>query len=346
MAARFIFKGLVFLLVCILVSFCLQKLFFPFTWGNIQLNTKIKFIEKNNLNPNIYFIGSSITFRQVIPSIIDEFGTDKNKNSFNMGLDAIMPPFQFYVLENLMSFDESIDYIFFELDSFDFMPDNQYLTGRRKYYWNLKWLHYALQYLKHSDLPEKRKQELTKKYKKATYESIFKLGMKNDIAKYLSGQQLFPDHVIGTNGDGYLQLPGNITPNKMMQDRMPKYLDNVKNGFASVYQNLNHIDHTKGNEFWKNLAYKYIKQAKENDIHIIYILNPRQYNLDSYESMVSLLYSLPEENRMDMANPYEHPQLYEIQYRWDEAHLNDKGSKLYSKILGEKFSKLKSTLNN
>ena len=54
--------------------------------------------------------------------------------------------------------------------------------------------------------------------------------------------------------------------------------------------------------------------------------------------MVALFYSLPETNRIDLANPFEHPEFYQLENRWDEGHLNDAGAKIYTQKLATAFS--------
>ena len=56
--------------------------------------------------------------------------------------------------------------------------------------------------------------------------------------------------------------------------------------------------------------------------------------------MVNSFYSLPEANRIDMANPFDYPELYLTENRWNEGHWNHEGATICTQKLSESFNDL------
>ncbi len=320
------------LIACLLVlPLVLGSLFFPFSWGNPQLNTKIKFIEDNGLNPDTYFIGSSVTNRQIIPSYFDELNGNKKGTSFNLGLDGIMPPFSFYMVEQLMDYDPTIKTIYFELDGFDHMPDGQtYLTTRNKYYLTPKWYFSALSYLKNATMSNDSKLGLLKKYTISFYQKIFNIGMRPDILKQLNGGNIYGGRLLAKYGDGFIPFKTNKTKNTIQRKEIPRNLNLVKGEFSQAFNQTNAKNY---NPTFYSMINKAIKDTETKNIQLIFLLNGRWFILEPTNSMVALFNKIPDKNKINLADPNKHPRLYQEKYRWDHDHLNTEGARIYTKKL-------------
>ena len=323
-------KLVLLLILLFIIPFVIVNSFFPFYWGHIQLNTKIKFLEDHELDPNTYFIGSSVTNRQIIPSYFDELNGDNKGTSFNLGLDGIMPPFTFYMLEGLMDYDPTIKTIYFELDGFDHMPDGQtYLTTRNKYYLTPKWYVFALRYLKNATIPNETKLGLLKKYTISFYQRVFSIGMRPEILKQIMKKNVYNGKLLAKYGDGFMPFKTKKTKNTIQQKEIPKNLKLVKQAFKQAFKQ-NSINY---NPTFYDLINKAIKDAEAKNIQLIFLLNGRWFILEPTNSMVALFNNIPDKNKINLADPDKYPRLYQEKYRWDHDHLNTEGARIYTKKL-------------
>ena len=73
-----------------------------------------------------------------------------------------------------------------------------------------------------------------------------------------------------------------------------------------------------------------------NNINLVFVLPPRKTS-----HYISNLYaSIPEKNKIQLADALEFPQLYIVNHSFDVGHLNTKGSEIYSKLLAIKLLEL------
>ena len=330
---------LIFILLIIGVVF-FRGGFLPFYWGNIQLNTKIQLLKKENIDPRAYFIGSSVTYRHTIPSLINKKINKPEYYSFNLGIDGAFPPQTFYILEHLIEIDSTIDYIFFEVNSFDDLAPHIFRTTRSKYYSSSSYLYQFGKYLFSSDLRLTHKLGMLGKYLVTYLENIFKIGMRTDYLKFINGRNIYGPKIIGEKKDGFLPLPSSKTKDQIKKKRLDSYLLSIKRKYQNIYHNNSGLGQEYYNKYLRELLIKQMEWLKTKNIKLIYILNPVEFAFDKTPSMVSLFYSLPEENRIDLANPIAHPEFYMFENRWDEGHLNHRGATIYSDKLANLFNNL------
>jgi len=340
---KLIIKSLILISLIILISELLNKRsFLPYHWGNNDLDTKISFLKEQNIDPRAYFIGSSVTFRQTIPSLFDKIINNPTNYSFNIAIDGAMPPQTFYILDNLLEQDSTIDYVFFEVNSFDNLGPKIFQSTRSKYYFNIGYLILCTKYLYYSTLRLIYKGGMAAKYVVTFIENTLKIGMREDFLKYIKDTNIHQMRIVGENKDGFRAFPNDKTRNKEMLERLPTYIKNTKNLFTTTYASLNDSKNTSYNKELRNCFLKQLKKADKKGVKLIFILNPVAFAFDEIPEMVALFYSLPATNRLDLADPFKHSEFYQLENRWDEGHLNEKGALLYS----QKLSKLFKTLPN
>ena len=311
-----------------------------YSWGSIQLNTKIQFLKEKNIHPKAYFIGSSNTLRHVIPSLFNKTIGKDSSYAFNLGVDGTLPPKTFHVIENLIKPNQNIDYIFLELNGFEYLPEHYFIPTRRKYYYKFEELWMSYNYLWRGNLRLKIKLGMTIKYMIAYVENAFKIGMRADFIKFIHGKNVYDYSFLGGNKDGYYPLPEDKTADERMKQRLPTYLANIEKAFLTTYTNFKELDKITYNKYLKNLLLEQLKQTKAKGIELIFILNPIKCEFHEPSDLVALFYTLPKTNRIDMANPLKYPEFYQIENRWDEGHFNDKGARVYTEKLATAFNEL------
>lgn len=337
-----VLKRIFFLTILLLIVGWLihqvEHLLMPYHWGNKPLSKKIKYLDQNQLYPGTIFIGSSVTHRHIIPSQFDSL--TNTVSSYNLAVDGQMPPQSFYLLDHLLERDSLPEYIFFELNSFDNMLSNHFRTTRNKYYFSFKWLYIGVNYILNASITWRHKVGVLYRYGTTYMEYFFKIGMRKDFIDYLEFQKHDLED-LSMNTDGYASFPNDKTSNEKKLRDLPRQLETLVTSFNEVYANKNYINSTDYNKVFKKLLDQYLLRAKQKNIHLIYVLNPIPYTFDTNQEMVNLCYSLPVSNRIDLANPYLHKDLYLLKYRWDIGHFNYNGARVYTQKLSTIFNELK-----
>jgi len=307
---------------------------FPFYWGNTQLNTKLEILKEEQQSFNTYFIGSSITFRQVIPSVFDSLSQGPTK-SLNLGVDGCFLPQVFMLLDELMK-DTTIKYLFVELNSYDHFGPN-FRVVDNKYYLSPKWLSKTIPYLWTTSISLVQKVGLSGMYVYAYLEKSLGLGMRADFIKQTHTGNRFGGYTLmGKNKDGFYKLTGEKTKKQKELKELPPTMKNLKAAYQNAYkkptQNLIY------NKVLSKQWLTYLQLAESHGIHLFFVLNAVKCVLDSEEEMLGLFYQFPKKNRIDLANPDRYPAFYEIENRWDISHLNTKGATIFSKELAVAFN--------
>lgn len=309
----------------------------PYYWGNVNLNTKLEFLKEKKITPNIYFIGSSVTFRQVMPTLFDSIA-NKNGRSFNLGVDGTFAPQTYFLLEHLIETAPTIDYLLVELNGHDYFAQN-FRTTESKYYLSPKWLSSFYNYINQASVSIGNKLGIGGMYFYAYLEKVFGIGMRANYLKQIHEKNIDKARgVTGRQNDGFYPL-GAITPNKLDEKQLPAELKRLEAAFQLAYQEIAEKRMPYNQALKEQLEY-YISFAKKKEIQLIYILNPIESVFDTPSEMVALFQDLPVANRIDLANPSKFSELYLLENRWDKNHLSTKGSAIFSKKLAKAFNDL------
>lgn len=306
----------------------------PFSWGSMQLNSKLGFIDEYQLDPNVYFLGSSVTNRQVRPTLFDSLVGDAQLSSFNLSIDGTMPPHHFYLLENLLKRDESIDYIFMELDGFDHMPPRHFMTTFSKFYFSPKWFSWSMLNLVFSQsISFKQKLYMSYKYMRSLLENMFFVNMRFDALKSRLKKNVYSYKVLNRYKDGYMYFNTEFTENEKQKRDKEKLLAQTKTEFEEAYNE--NPSSLKSNFIYKKMLKKYLEKAKDKGVKLFFVINPRNSVLISAEELLDIKTSFGDDIVIDLADPVVFSELYNPDLRYDADHLNGKGSILYTTYLAE-----------
>ena len=318
--------------------------FLPYSWGNMQLNSKLSFIQENKLDPNLYFIGSSISNRQIMPTLFDSIIGDPQLESFNLSVDGTMPPHHFYLFDNLIKEDKTIEHVFMELDGFDHMPQRHFKTTSSKFYLSPKWFGFSVLNLALSrTIAIEQKLFMSYKYLRSFFENLFFVGMRYDALKAVFGRSTFSYRVIKRHSDGFMYFNTNYTENKVQLAEKDKILSGTISRFSEAYAKKPH--ELKTNFVYKTLLKRYLQKANKNGINLHFILSPRSNVLISAEELLDIRNSLPQGKVIDLADPIKYRDLYNTKLRFDADHLNGQGAKLYTTYLAELFLESRTNTN-
>jgi len=143
---QFIIKSLSFLLLLLLILFMIKRTV-PYYWGSPLLDQKINDALNDGTDYDVFFFGSSRTYRHINPLLFDSI---TNQTSYNMGCPAMFYLETHYALEHFADHypaDKKIAILLQEIQP-EIIKKRNLSTIRSKYYLDWKRLKMSLQYFK------------------------------------------------------------------------------------------------------------------------------------------------------------------------------------------------------
>ena len=340
---RILQKVFVLFFILFLTSIFLNKIqYLPFYWGNEQLKSKVLYLEAQEKLPNTYFIGSSITYHGIDPVLFCEMTGQSEYSAFNLGIDGAFPPQTFYFVEEMIANLDSIKYIFFEMNSLDRMADHIFQTTRGKYYYQIEhlWMSirylYFSNYLKAKDLRITHKLGVVLKHGITFLESMFKIGMRKEMITVLATKT--NSEIASKKKSGYQPILDKKRTKQTDLDNLAHFLKSAEKEFVDAYSIKS--SQVTYNPVLQEALIELINKAEAKGVTLVYSLTPFECAFDSVPEMLALFQSLPEKNRIDLANPNKFPAFYKIENRWDAGHFNDAGATIYTQKLAELANQL------
>ncbi len=330
----FIFILLVLVIQFILGCFIEQSM--PYYWGNQGLAVKMEALKNSKKTYDTYFIGSSRVRCHIIPSLFDKNNPEQT-TSFNLGVPSTQSPESYYFLEHFLKEEnqEHTKYIFIELTNLKEQQEHL-LNARNLYHTN--WELFSLSF--HESLRKKS-------YISATHTALIylaktlKIGMIKPMFSF-NKQQPFngfdkANHQIyqqALKQDGFIANDSILAFKGTLH--LPKDIDRIEErnkNDVSYYQTRATADWSTAHLAKINAL---IQLAKSKNIELIFFLSPRILS-----NSVALFDQIPNTNKLDVGDPGEFPEFYEVAHLASAGHLNEIGAHLFTKALAEKFVDLK-----
>lgn len=347
-------KNILLLSFILLLCSLIFKLFLPFYWGDITQATKFEYYKKNSSNFNAVYLGGSLEYRHLDPAIIDSI---VNKNgielhSYNLGIDGHGIVQQMTDLDGLLEIKNlNLKYVFLSVSSDPyFYPKNMHTT---------KWVSWQ-------DIPSTYRAVKTVATlndgfrKKAKYfyyyglswiENIFKIGVMTDVVNYaVSKDKENNSFYLGKGKNGfypYDEEMNNLMAEYKWQDTMlvesKRVYENEKEKrdslTASVVQAFEKYKTTdKANTAMVNLLMDAYKKCKKRGIQVYFMLPPRART--DYSLLLPVFNAMPENTKLEFADPRKYPKYYDVNYGYNFHHLNFKGAEILSNDFGKQLVKL------
>jgi hypothetical protein len=307
-------------------------------WGSQSILSKKNFLVKNETEFNTLFVGSSKTKYQVDPVLFDSIintSTNQDIHSFNIGIESMTPPESFYFYEMLLR-DESIHLknVIIELDFFR-NDDTENLFNWRSYYWmtpaNYKLYtssvlhsHYAL-YIKAKYLTILNLMAATK---------IYNLGKFNEYVQFKKNEFLIDSSFVGRNG--FIGLPHPKSFNASLLSKM----EDVKNASITAFSKFDEWSAGKKNQTFFNSIEQLRELSAKRNINLIFLV-PIQWTSAQYRELFPVLKTIPDKNKIIIADYNKFKPLFDINIAYDHAHFDSVGAKIYTRYLADAFVKLK-----
>lgn len=279
---------------------------------------------------NTVFMGSSRTYRQINPQVIDEGLSDLEIKSYNLGAHATFIPEAFYLLEMFIDSQPPgtpVRYVFMELTGINniklvnwFSPQSYYYLDKDmlKLIWNT--------HFHNPDLSRLTALMYTYPY------------LQGYVLKYIVPLSLMKtyaeaDSYSGEQGNGYYPLDVDLRQNQpekliarrdaflkdtmVLLERKSKQSQRKKEDISQAYTDyLNHL----------------IDEAEQKNIRLYYIIPPK---LKYYNSLAGLTGHVKDQRVIDMGSYEPYPHLNYARYNFDDGHFNSAGAQLYSTYLAQ-----------
>jgi hypothetical protein len=335
------------------------SIFTPFGWGDSTFYTKAKYFLDHPEKFNAAYVGGSLEYRHIDPYIIDSIvqksGVDLR--SFNLGNDGYNLPLQVWVTENLIKKNEgNLKYIFLSLSSDPLFYKGILHTKEWNYWQNPRSVIFSIRVLYQMDLPSNIKQQFSKFYVNSLVENMLKLEMMDDLLQFYVKPVLADSLYLGQNKNGFFpyddeekylslrkDLPDEII-SKMQNNNLSK-LDYEKNilkrdSLELIWSNSfsTYVPGTKPIPLYLETYLDLYKKCADNGIQLIFIMPPK--GRTDYKILKAVYEHLPENSKIDLADPREYPQFFTVENGYNYHHMNNKGSAIYSNILGKKIAKI------
>ncbi|HSH01974.1 MAG TPA: hypothetical protein VLL52_05590, partial [Anaerolineae bacterium] len=284
---------IIFILIIILINQILLQ-FLPPIWDNKPIQQKYAHFQQGNYNT--LFIGSSRTFRQISPAIINTHTNISFPiNAYNLGSDGYLLPESSALWATLLETKPTnLCYLFYEL-SFDssYIPTNIY------------WSHWSsIQALQHNlrlnEPNHIQRWQKSNQYTLLWLEKQFNIGQ---IEPLLMHYVYNPPVELETNEHGYTPL--NTERMRIAQGRQD-FLDNPQTlaeqtaHILAEWQQSTTQPITQHPDYvFNDMIQSMLTSAHQHNIHLIFILPPRYYT--------PIINTIPATNKINLSHPEEYP---------------------------------------
>jgi len=327
-------------------ALCLMDAVLPYYWGNPGYASKMEYIEKKRDSFNVFFMGSSRIYRQVMPSVFDAH-TQGTTRSFNLGYGGTFSPESYYLFDHFIR-KKAVQptYILLELQHFVFIANRNLFTTQSSYfldyeYFSLVKNEYTYEY-KH--LPNNSKiykqpiEHRLKNLRLSFMDNLKKDGHSREMLLALLGQGKRDSQALGKAKDGFISLDKSAPHKEGLAKRHERFLvqyDTTQTCFEAEmtrYQIAlkDTLRHTTPHLQKIN---QLIETAARQNYTLLFILPPKRPEL------IPLFLQIPQKHRINFANPQEFPYFYHNKYWFDEKHFNETGAEIFTRELTKKYMK-------
>lgn len=349
---------LLLLLTTILVS-VVGHFAAPFGWGDSTFYTKSNYFLENKSRFNGIYVGGSLEYRHIDPFVIDsivqENGVDLR--SFNLGNDGYNLPLQVWVVENMLEkAGKDLKYIFLSLSSDPLFYKGILHTKEWNYWQNLKSVVFSVKVLQEMPIPAGEKTKFSRFYVTSLAENMLKFGMMSDLLQFHFVKAAADSLYLGHRKNGYFPYDDEEAYLSLRNDLPDEIVTKMQNNDISKqdYQrNVNKRDSL--NTIWTKAFETYQtgtpalplylktylalhKRCKDMGIHLIFVMPPK--GRTDYGLLQAIYENLPEDSRINLADPRKYPQFYTLENGYNYHHMNATGSDIYSKAFGEEVARL------
>lgn len=318
----------------------------PIAWADPVVQAKLRHLKGHGYDT--LFIGSSRTYRQVIPRAFDG-ATAPRRRSFNLGGPAYQFPQTHRLLTHLLDRGrvEGLRYVVLEFDGALDWPPEQNMHTRQTTYW-YEWPYFvrSVRGVLASDFGPREQLRLIRRQALTWFEHLFSIGTGVDRVRLglarLGVHRGAPRDIHDDEQRGYRSLDEELRLSRhaSLAQRRQALLDDPESLMRRTRGSREALDAAlKGAEPNRVLLGMYrelLALADRRGVELLFLMQPRRG--DGYRLLSPAFRQLPEERRIDLSDPDRFPELYAIDMSFDVGHLNHEGSQHLTRYLTEAFN--------
>lgn len=307
------------------------------------VSAKLRHFARHKDNYNTLFLGSSRTYRHVMPDLFDRSMAKEGYeiNSFNLGIPALQLPEAHFYLNKILAMEPTkLEWVFVEyLDGFTVRTEN--LSTTREIYWHrTKFTFFVTQAIFVSDYNLLLKLQVIYSHFIPTLYHMTNVGEASRIIQeFLLGDHreklIDPISPLGPLEDGFLSLEEEHKTQDYYQNRHQNFLDNIqsyKDKVNSLETQTVPLETTKPHKAL--VLEEMVESIEAIGATPLFLLAP---SLDKQPDLIRAHSEGYVPTLFLFNDPTKFPNLYDESRRFDRDHLNDEGSREYTKLLAQRF---------
>ena len=350
---------LILAVILFFVNSLIHKYFLPFGWGDNVLYVKYDHYEKNKDEYNAVFLGGSLVYRHIDPYLMDSLmhNNGVEMNSYNLGVDG-----NGFIKSN-WEFDKIIEdpspdlkYLFVSLSNSSLFLRLNLHTRKFVTWWRLKDVVYAIRLTWQLPMPAKRKAKFSYFYIMTLLENRLNFGHLTNAVQFHVKKEGYDDSYLGLRKDGYYpydhqagkQLMSQAWEDSLLKISRYVYLTDTIKREEMLQTNISQFrdfdPETAPLQIMLDTYMDMIRRCEEKGIKLVVLMPPR--TREPYTFFIPIYNALPNENKINLANPLEYPEFYEVENSYNFHHLDVYGAELYTTALAEEFLKINGIEND
>jgi hypothetical protein len=297
------------------------------------VTSKLRFLAVHPGEYDTIFLGSSRVYHGVNPATFDAAmaAGGQPAHSYNLGIDGMLPPETFYVIDQLLGAKpRGLRRIFIELEDVQISVAPEHVRTRRALYWH-DWKRSALiaRKILEMNVAEKWKQKRKRllRNREALFTDFFLFGQNLastgrafDLLGLTPSEDDLSESDYEPRGDGYAPTSVPMKPDQAA--RYQAWLDRELAGAQP-----------REVDAYAEAAFRhYADLFRSLGATPIFFVTPGPRNI-----LPSKFRSAPSETVMSFNDARQYPSLYQERVRLDEGHLNAKGADEFSRLLAARL---------
>ncbi len=339
---------IILIAVTLLLLSSLVRYFMPFYWGDSTQTVKYEYYKKHAENYNAVYLGGSLEYRHIDPSVIDSVAKVNgiDLRSFNLGIDGHGIIQQMSDLDGLLKIrNNNLKYIFLSISSEPYFFKSNLHTPKWVSWHTANSTSRALSIIPSLDDPLKFRSKFGAFYISSWIENLFNIGTVPDMLKYYFDNTYLDSSYIGKDKNGFypydyeenhLFMEYKWEDTLLLQSRKQfesgnSYSDTLNNQVLASFSNYKDTD--SPNAAMVKLCMEAYQKCKKRGIHVFFILPPKART--NYSLLLPVFNAMPDGTKIELADIRKYPKFYTIEYGYNFHHLNYKGAKLFSQEMAK-----------
>ncbi|MBP8192182.1 MAG: hypothetical protein KAX69_01160 [Chitinophagales bacterium] len=336
-------RNIILITILLLVLSSLVRFFMPFYWGDSTQTVKYEYYKKHAEQYNAVYLGGSLEYRHIDPTIIDSVAQKNgiDLRSFNLGVDGHGIVQEMSDLDGLLSIrNPNLKYIFLSISSEAYFFQSNLHTPKWISWHSANSTYRAWSIIPTLDNPVIFRSKYMYFFGMSWMENLFNIGTVPDMLKYRFDKTYLDSNYIGKDRNGFypydyeenhLFMEYKWEDTLLLQSRKrfesgDPYSDTLNKEVLTSFTNFKGTE--KPNAPMVKICLDAYNKCKKRGIQVFFILPPKART--NYSLLLPVFNAMPEGSKIELGDIRKYPKFYSIEYGYNFHHLNYKGAKLFS----------------